>query len=102
MTNVKSLPFENRWANGETALHWYRELERMGIENVRVEFLQRQTHTTAELDPVIPAPFVQAWLRYHDRRRDAHLRLWLCLLTLAVGLTAIAAIIAAVPVMRAW
>jgi hypothetical protein len=38
------LPFENRWTGGEQAWHWYCELERVGVPNVRAMFADHELH----------------------------------------------------------
>jgi len=74
------LPFENRWASGEHAWHWYCELERLGVSNVRAMFADHEMHHANDNAVVfdVPAGFVRDWLDFHDRheaRRQT--RLWI-------------------------
>jgi hypothetical protein len=73
-----TLPFENRWTNGEHAWQWYCELERLGVANVRTMFCEHETHHGEEAAVVfdIPAGFVRDWLAFHDRRSARQQFLW--------------------------
>jgi hypothetical protein len=81
------LPFENRWTSGEHAWHWYCELERLGVSNVRAMFADHEMHHANDNAVVfdVPAGFVRDWLDFHDRheaRRQT--RLWIVLTALAL------------------
>jgi len=39
-----TIPFENRWTNGERAWEWSRELDRLGVPNVRAMFCDHEMH----------------------------------------------------------
>jgi hypothetical protein len=72
------VPFENRWTNSEHAWHWYCELERLGVPNVRTMFSEHETHHGDEPTVVfdVPSGFVRDWLAFHDRRVARQQLLW--------------------------
>jgi hypothetical protein len=59
-------PFENRWTSGEHAWHWYCELERIGMPNVRAMFADHEMHHADDSSVVsdVPAGFVRAGLAF--------------------------------------
>jgi hypothetical protein len=69
-----TLPFENRWTNGERAWEWYCELERLGVPNVRTIFAEHETHHQEEPTVIfdVPSGFVRDWLAFHDHRIASH------------------------------
>jgi hypothetical protein len=73
-----TLPFENRWTNGERAWEWHCELERLGVPNVRVMFSEHETHHGEEPFVVfaIPPGFVRDWLAFHDKRIERQQIMW--------------------------
>ena len=90
------LPFENRWASGEHAWHWYCELEQLGVSNVRAMFADHEMHHANDNAVVfdVPAGFVRDWLDFHDRheaRRQT--RLWIAVTVLAL-VAAVASLVA--------
>ena len=72
------LPFENRWANGDRAWHWYCELERIGTDNVRTMYADHECHHPSdELEAADgPTQFVHDWLAFHDRHVARQQLLW--------------------------
>ena len=74
-----TVPFENRWTNGEHAWQWHCELERLGVANVRAMYCEHETHHSDERAVVfdIPPGFVRDWLAFHDRRTARQRFLWL-------------------------
>jgi hypothetical protein len=72
------LPFENRWTSSEQAWQWNCELNRLGVENVRIMFADHEVHCPSIRDAVldIPAGFVRDWLAFHDRRAARQQLLW--------------------------
>ena len=91
------LPFENRWTTGAHAWEWHRELEYLGLMNVRAMFDEHETHHAEEPTIIfdIPAGFVRDWLAFHDRRTARQQWLWratviaLCLIAAATSLIAL-------------
>jgi hypothetical protein len=73
-----TLPFENRWTNGEHAWQWHCELERLGVANVRAMFCEHESHHGEEAAVVsdIPSGFVRDWLAFYDRRSARRQLLW--------------------------
>jgi hypothetical protein len=73
-----AVPFENRWTNGEHAWQWHRELERLGVQNVRTMFCEHETHHGEERAVVfdIPSGFVRDWLAFHDRQTARRQLIW--------------------------
>jgi hypothetical protein len=73
-----TIPFENRWTNGERAWEWSRELDRLGVPNVRAMFCDHEMHHGQESSVVseIPAGFVRDWLAFHDQRVASEQFLW--------------------------
>jgi hypothetical protein len=71
-------PFENRWTNGEHAWQWHRELERLGVQNVRTMFCEHEAHHGRERAVVfdIPSGFVRDWLAFHDRKTARQQLIW--------------------------
>ena len=55
------LPFENRWTGGERAWHWYCELERIGVPNVRAMLVDHEMRHANDNEVVsdVPAGFVR-------------------------------------------
>jgi len=74
----RTVPFENRWTNGEHAWQWHCELERLGVPNVRTMFCEHETHHGDEPSIIfdIPPGFVRDWLAFHDRRALRQQFLW--------------------------
>lgn len=72
------LPFENRLASGDRAWHWYCELERIGIDNVRTMYADHECHRPRGPLVVadVPSQFVRDWLAFHDRRAACQQMLW--------------------------
>jgi hypothetical protein len=91
------LPFENRWTGGEQAWHWYCELERVGVANVRAMFADHELHHAEDRSVVfdVPAGFVRDWLSFHDRRDVRRQTLWLAVVTALALVAAVAAVVAA-------
>ncbi len=85
-----TIPFENRWTNGEQAWEWSRELDRLGVANVRSMFGEHETHHQEDPTVIfnIPVGFVRDWLAYQDRRSA---RLQLVWRTSVIVLTLVAA-----------
>jgi hypothetical protein len=100
---VKShrLPFENRWTSGEHAWHWYRELERLGVPNVRAMFADHEMHHADDSSVVsdVPAGFVRDWLNYHDRHDGSSQTRWLAIIVVLAFVAAAASIVA---ILRTW
>lgn len=73
-----TVPFENRWTNGEHAWQWHCELERLGIANVRTMYCEHETRHADERAVVfdIPSGFVRDWLAFQDRRASRQQFLW--------------------------
>jgi hypothetical protein len=73
-----TVPFENRWTNGDHAWQWHCELERLGVQNVRTMFCEHETHHGEDPAVVfdIPSGFVRDWLAFHDRRAARQQFLW--------------------------
>jgi hypothetical protein len=73
-----AVPFENRWTNGEHAWQWHRELERLGLQNVRTMFCEHETYHCEERAVVfdIPSGFVRDWLAFHDRQTARRQLIW--------------------------
>ena len=73
-----TVPFENRWTNGEHAWQWHCELERLGVANVRTMYCEHETHHGDERAVVfdVPSGFVRDWLAFHDRRSARQQFLW--------------------------
>jgi hypothetical protein len=73
-----AVPFENRWTDGEHAWQWHRELERLGVQNVRTMFCEHETHHGEEHAVVfdIPSGFVRDWLAFHDRQTARQQLIW--------------------------
>jgi hypothetical protein len=97
-TRAAELPFENRWTNGETAHHWYLQLEQHGIARVRArQALRDQAEATNadDADAQIPEAFVRAWLTYHDQKLARRDFLWRSVLLAIVIVAAAAAVISA-------
>jgi hypothetical protein len=95
------LPFENRWTSGEHAWHWYCELERLGMRNVRAIFADHEMHHADDSSVVsdVPAGFVRDWLSYHDRHDDRRQTRWLAAVAVLASVAAAASIVA---VLRTW
>lgn len=93
-----TIPFENRWTNGEHAREWHCELERLGLSNVRAMFCDHETHHGEEPSVVfdIPSGFVRDWLAFHDRRDAQRQLLWRASVILLGVVAASAAVIAAI------
>ncbi|WP_315765506.1 MULTISPECIES: hypothetical protein [unclassified Bradyrhizobium] len=74
----RAVPFENRWTNGEHARQWHRELERLGVQNVRAMFCEHETRHGGKRAVVfdIPAGFVRDWLAFHDRQTARQQLVW--------------------------
>src|SRR5215475_64668 len=89
-----TVPFENRWTNGEHAWQWYCELERLGVANVRTMFCEHETHHGEEPAVIfdIPAGFVRDWLAFHDRRSARQQLLWRASV-IALGLVAASGVV---------
>ena len=90
------LPFENRWTSGEHAWHWYCELERIGVPNVRAIFVDHEMHHANDNSVVfdVPAGFVRDWLNFHDRRDSRRQTRWLTVVAALAFVAAAAAIVA--------
>ena len=75
---LHTLPFENRWTNGEHAWEWYCELERLGVQNVRAMFSEHETHQREEPTVIfdVPPGFVRDWLAFHDHRAARQQLVW--------------------------
>ncbi len=73
-----TVPFENRWTNGERAWQWHCELERLGVANVRTLFCEHETHHREEPAVIfdVPSGFVRDWLAFHDKRAARQRLLW--------------------------
>src|ERR1700754_2422873 len=67
----------SRWADADPqqARDWYDELERLGPRNVRPRLAQSDAGSRGSIAigsvNVMTIGFVQEWLAWHDRRRDA-------------------------------
>jgi len=96
-------PYEtSRWAGDpQQAKAWYDELERLGPQNVRPRLAQSNAGSRGAVAMgsvnVMTIGFVQEWLAWHDRRREAleeerHRRqvFWTRFAALAATMTAIA------------
>jgi hypothetical protein len=85
-----TIPFENRWTNGERAWEWSRELDRLGVANVRSMFGEHETHHQDDPTVIfdIPSGFVRDWLAYQDRRSARQQLVWR---TSVIALTLVAA-----------
>jgi len=92
---MPNLPFENRWTSGETARHWYLQLEREGRESVKIRNAFRDSSNSADPDAEIPQDFIASWLAYHDRRDERRALHWRCTFAALILIAAIAASIAA-------
>jgi hypothetical protein len=73
-----TVPFENRWTNGQHAWQWHCGLERLGVPNVRTMFCEHETRHGDDPAVVfnIPSGFVRDWLAFHDRRMARQQFLW--------------------------
>lgn len=96
------LPFENRWTSGERARHWYQQLEREGVSNVRLRHALRDVELDREDEEPIPNEFVMAWLDYHAREHDREVHRWRWAILMIVFVAAIAATVAAWYSVRAY
>ena len=93
---LHTLPFENRWSDGEHARQWYAQLERVGLENARLWFIvEGARRADAELPSEVPLGFVHDWLDYRDRVEARRVARWR---RVTAGLTAVAAAAASVAV----
>jgi hypothetical protein len=94
------LPFENRWTNNTNALHWNRELDRLGVANVRAMFADHETRHPNRRGVVmdIPAGFVRDWLAFQDRRAARQQLLWRATV---IALTLVSATAAVLGLLRA-
>jgi hypothetical protein len=109
MSKPKKLPFDTSWSSGnpEQTWRWYEELERLGPENVRIRVVQHDAGSAGAIrglgtELAVTKGFAEDWLRYRDQKEGskAFRRFWI---TTGVALvSAIAAIIAAWPVVRDW
>jgi hypothetical protein len=90
------LPFENRWTGGEHAWHWYCELERIGVANVRAMLADHEMHHADDTSVVfdVPAGFVRDWLEFHDRRDDRKQTRLLVAVTILSFVAAVASVVA--------
>lgn len=101
---VDRFPYEtSRWAGADQqqTQDWYDELERLGPQNVRLRLAQSDAGSRGAIAigsvSVMTIGFVQEWLAWHDRRREAleaerHRRqvFWTRFAALAATATAIA------------
>jgi hypothetical protein len=88
----KQPPFENRWTSGQKAWRWHQELEALGVENTRLCLvLHDEPQNVAFPDAEIPAGFVRAWLRYHDRKAHRAMAGWIAALAVCGATMAAAA-----------
>jgi len=73
-----TIPFENRWTNAEHAWEWTRELDRLGVSNVRAMFSEHETHHHEDPTVIfdIPPGFVRDWLAFQDRRSARQQLMW--------------------------
>ena len=73
-----TLPFENRWSDGEHARQWFLHLERVGVENVRLWLIvEKVRRGDGDLLPSeIPLGFADDWLSYHERMNTRRMSLW--------------------------
>jgi hypothetical protein len=92
---LQRLPFENRWTSGEKARHWYQQLEREGVRNVRLRQAIRDVNSDEGGEDAIPNEFVLAWLDYHTRESERRAYRWRGTMLVIVLVGAIAAIVAA-------
>jgi hypothetical protein len=94
---LHTLPFENRWSDGEHAWQWHVHLEQIGLENVRLWFLMEAArHEDGALVPFeVPPGFVRDWLAYHDRANERRLARWRTATAVLVAIAAIAASVSA-------
>lgn len=95
--NNRSVPFENRWANGDKARHWMLRLEREGVKNVRAMYADHELNAPAErlLVDDIPIGFARDWLAWHQqskrhRRRGRHRLIVLLLLVVILAILILA------------
>ena len=89
----RTLPFENRWTDGDHARHWHLHLERIGLDNVRLWFIMeasRQGDGTL-LPSDMPLGFVHDWLAYHDRAKTRRMACWQIASTVLAAVAAVAA-----------
>jgi len=73
-----TIPFENRWTSGEHAWEWARELDRLGVANVRAMYSEHETHHREDPTVIfdIPPGFVRDWLAFQDRRSARIQLIW--------------------------
>jgi hypothetical protein len=92
---AKPLPFENRWTNAETGRHWFLQLEREGLENVKLRHALEDGRLEDQNDSPIPHEFVSAWLAYHASKEAKQTTWWRGAVLVLLAIAAIAAIFAA-------
>lgn len=92
----QSVPFENRWTNGEQARHWMLRLEREGVKNVRAMYADHELNAPDErlLIEDIPIGFARDWLAWHQqskrsRRRNRHRVIVVLLIIVIIALAII-------------
>jgi hypothetical protein len=92
----QSVPFENRWTNGEQARHWMLRLEREGVKNVRAMYADHELNAPDErlLVEDIPIGFARDWLAWHQqskrsRRRNRHRVIVVLLIIVIIALAII-------------
>jgi hypothetical protein len=92
------LPFENRWTNRERAWHWYLQLERKGIDQVRLSYALQERSLEPQRDDAdghIPSDFIEAWLTDKDKRRARRDMMWRIAVLLLLVIAALGASVAA-------
>jgi len=89
------LPFENRWTNNANALQWNRELDHLGVANVRAMFVDHETRHPNRRNVVqdVPAGFVRDWLAFQDRRAARQQLLWRATVIALSSIAATAAVL---------
>jgi hypothetical protein len=97
-------PFENRWGAGEDGWRWYCELERLGAVDVRTRLAQQEALAgVSDVEPLsAPLGFVRDSLRYLERHDRQIQRRWRAIILILAAVAAIAALVAATPVVRTW
>lgn len=91
----KPLPFQNRWTNAETGHHWFLQLEREGLENVKLRHALDEGRLDGEDEAPIPREFVSAWLAYRAAKEVKQSAWWRAVMLCLMAIAAIAAIVAA-------
>jgi hypothetical protein len=101
------LPFETHWAQGEQAIQWYQELERLGPDNARIRLAQHDAGSAGSIRGLgrevgMTKGFVEDWLRYRDQQKAGSEERWRWATLIIASIAAAGGLIAAWPVLKSW